>query len=139
MYQWQESCIASACTQSPGWSAELIHAAGFNENLGHVNPDHFPFKSQTFLAEGVRLGAFAPDMDVITGEIPMLTRAVRLGELHANLAASFSESDGWIFAGNDPLKPVVGDLRITYRVVPAGPVILTGWQAGNRLLAKPAE
>lgn len=139
MYQWQESCIADACTQSAGWSQDLVDAAQFKEPLGHVNPDHFPFASQTFVAEGIRLGAFAPDMDLVIAEIPMLPKPVRLGELPANLAASFSEFEGWILAGNDPLNPVVGDLRINYRMISAGAVTLTGKQIGNRLLAVPAE
>lgn len=139
MYQWLESCIAGACTQSPDWSSQRVDAMQFREQLGHTNPDHFPFESKTFLARGVRLGAFSPDMNLVTAEVPMLPKVVRLGELPANLAASFSEFDGWIYAGNDPLNPVVGDLRINYRMVSAGTATLNGWQAGDRLLAKPAE
>jgi hypothetical protein len=139
MYQWQETCIADACTQSTRWWPELIDAAGFNEQLGHVNSASFPFATQTFFAEGVRLGAFRPDMDLIVGAIPMQPRVVKLGDLPANLAASFSEFDGWIFAGNDPLNPVVGDLRINYRMIPAGTATLVGQQVGDRLVAQSAK
>ena len=139
MYQWRENCIADACTQSADWSQELVDTAQFKEELGHTNPGHFPFESQIFLAEGVRLGAFAPELDLVIAEIPMLSKPVRLAELPANLAASFSEFDGWIFAGNDPLNPAVGDLRINYRMIPGGTVTLTGRQIGSQLLALPAE
>lgn len=138
MYQWQESCIDDTCTQSLDWSSDLVDTTQFSEKLGHANPDHFPFESRTFFAKGVRLGAFVPDMALVTAEVPMLSRPVRLGELPANLAASFSELDDWIFAGNDPLAPVAGDLRINYRMVSAGTVTLIGRQAGQRLLAEPA-
>ena len=139
MYQWQETCIADSCTQALGWTSELLDAAQFNEQLGHANPGQFPFASTSFIAEGIRLGAFVPSLDLITAEVPMLPKSVQLLELPANLAASFSEIDGGIFAGNDALHPVVGDLRITYRMVSTGTVTLVGKQAGNRLIAVPAE
>ncbi|MGB0134379.1 TMEM43 family protein [Dokdonella sp.] len=139
MYQWQESCIADSCTQTLGWFPELIDATQFNEKLGHRNPSQFPFASQTFFADGVRLGAFTPSMELVAAQAPMQARPVRLLEMHANLAASFSELDGGIFAGNDFLNPIAGDLRITYHMVPTGTVTLVGVQDGNRLLPAPAE
>lgn len=139
MYQWRETCMAGACTQSSGWSPELIDAAQFNEPLGNVNPDEFPFESQAFFAEGVQVGAFAPDLDLVTAEIPMQPKVVRLGDLPANLAASFSEVDGWIIAGEDPLSPAIGDLRINYRMVSAGTVTLIGRQVGDRLVAETSK
>ncbi|MEZ5461898.1 TMEM43 family protein [Dokdonella sp.] len=139
MYQWQETCIADACTQSSSWSPELIDATQFKEQLGNLNPDEFPFASQAFFAEGVFIGAFAPDLDLVAREVPMLPKRVTLGDLPANLAASFSERDGWIIAGNDLLNPAVGDLRINYRMVSAGVVTLIGRQVGNRLVAEPAN
>lgn len=139
MYQWQEACIDGSCTQTLAWLPELVDATQFNEQLGHSNPDRFPFASQSFFASGVRLGAFAPTMELVVAQAPMQPMAVRLGNMHANLAASFSEFDGGVFAGNDPLNPVAGDLRITYHMVPSGTATLVGVQAGTRLLAVPAE
>lgn len=133
MYQWEESCIGDSCTQSPVWSSTLIDAAAFHEQEGHVNPAGFPFASARFVARGIHIGAFEPDLDLLLAQIPLLARPLRLSELPANLAASASEIDGHIHVGNDPLQPAVGDLRIGYRVVPAATTILEGIQDGRRL------
>ena len=135
MYQWQESCIGDSCAQSPVWSSTLIDTEGFHEKKDHANPAGFPFASARFEAQGIHLGAFEPDLDLILAQVPPVARPLRVSELPANLAASASEIDGHIHVGNDPLQPAIGDLRISYQVVPATTTILEGIQQGNRLVA----
>ena len=61
---------------------------------------------------------------------------VHAAELPPNLAASFADAGGSLYAGGDPAHPKVGELRISYRVVPLGPVVLTGVQREGRLAAE---
>ena len=53
-------------------------------------------------------------------------------ELPPNLAASFRDSDGMLYAG-DPAHRAIGDIRVIYRVIPAGTVEITGTQRGDRI------
>ena len=117
MFQWQESCVAGSCTQSPDWADEWIDTSTFLSRLGHSNPNDFPFVSRQFNAEGIQLGAFKLESDLIIAQIEAQPRPLRLSELPANLAASASELEGLIFLGNDPMYPVVGDLRIGYTII----------------------
>ena len=134
MFQWQETCVAGVCTQAPAWSEAWIDTSTFQSRQGHSNPDDFPFASRQFTAEGIHLGAFKPDPGLILTQLEAQPRPLRLSELPANLAASSSELDGRIFLGNDPMHPVVGDLRIGYSVIPAATATLTGVQKEDRLL-----
>lgn len=135
MYQWQENCIGDTCTQSAIWSSTLIDTSGFHDRSGHENPYGFPFVSARFDAEGIHIGAFQPDLDLILAQVQPVDRPLRISELPANLAASASEIDGRIHVGNDPLQPAVGDLRIGYAVIPAATTILAGIQLSDRLVA----
>lgn len=135
MIQWQQACDAGTCTLHTTWSPELIDSTRFSEAIEQHNPDRFPIASDRFVGKGVRLGAFVPDADLLVSSIGLTPRAVTLTELPGNLAASFSVSDNALFSGNDPEHPIVGDLRIRYRVVTAaGEVSVTGIQQSFRLV-----
>jgi hypothetical protein len=138
MYQWRETCVAGVCTQSPAWSEEWIDTSTFQSRQAHSNPDDFPFTSRRFQASGIHLGAFKPAVGLILAQLKTMPRTLRLSEMPANLAASASELDGGIFLGNDPLHPVVGDLRMSYSMIPAGPATLVGVQKADRLVVPAA-
>jgi hypothetical protein len=96
-----------------------------------------PVTSARFAAPDVRLGAFridaaAFDMVLRTRPVPF---PVTSAKLPSNLAASFRDADGALYTG-DPAKPAVGDVRVRYRVVPAGRLTLTGIQRGDRLIPR---
>ncbi len=133
MFQWQENCIDSVCTQREAWSAQWIDSTRFNEQIGHRNPDRFPLESLEFRGEGIHLGAFQPDLDLVIARIGFVPRPIDPAELSANLAASFSVSDDTLLSGSDPMHPAIGDLRIRYRVVPGGATTLNGIQKSTRL------
>lgn len=134
MLQWQEVCDAGTCTLKPSWSPELIDSTHFNDAAGHRNPDQFPIASDRFVGKGIHLGAFVPDADLLVSSVGLVPRPVALTELSNNLAASFSVSDNAFFSGNDAENPLVGDLRIRYRIVAGGEVSLTGIQQSSRLV-----
>ncbi len=133
MYQWQENCIDSVCTQRADWSAVWIDSTRFSEQVGHRNPDRLPLESMQFDGEGIHLEAFQPDINLVISKVGFVPRPIDPTELSSNLAASFSVSDNQLLSGNDPTHPAVGDLRIRYRVVPGGATTLNGVQKSTRL------
>jgi hypothetical protein len=136
MYQWRESCIDLTCTQFAKWTDTLVDSSRFHDQIGHVNPDRFPFESAQIDATGIHVGVFRPDSDLLVTQLAKVARPVRLDELPANLSASFSEVDGVLVAGTDPLQPAVGGLRIGYSVIPSGTVTLIGIQHDDQLVAR---
>ncbi len=134
MFQWQQSCSAGSCVLQKTWSPELIDSTNFGESAKPRNPDRFPIASGRFVGQGIRLGAFLPDADLLVSSTGLTPRSVSLAELPANLAASFSVSAGTLISGNDPDHPVIGDLRIRYRIVAGGEVRVTGIQQLSRLV-----
>lgn len=134
MYQWHERCLADACTQHAEWSSDPVDSSRFAEPTGHANPTSFPLAAASFAAPLPRVGAFLVDPDLLA-TLPSVPRPVSAAELAPNLAASFRDVDGALFSGDDPAKPVVGDLRVRYHIVATGTVTLTGVQRGERLVA----
>ncbi len=133
MYQWQEQCVANACGQKAVWSPEVIDSNAFRERTGNVNPGRFPFERARFPAGRILLGAFVVDPALVTESLGTKPHPVGLRDVHPNLEASFGEHDGVLYADGDPDKPMIGDLRVSYRVVPVGDVVLTGIQRADRL------
>lgn len=142
MLQWREHCAVSACDYALVWSEQAIDSGAFRERKGHDNATRFPFTSARFVSEDLRLGAFKVDAMLAAASIegPQATAwPVHAKQLPPNLAATFRERDGVLYAGADPDKPAAGDLRVSYRIVATGVRRLTGVQHGDRLQAVPKQ
>lgn len=145
MLQWQEKCNGASCTYQQVWSPQAIDSRKFREQEGHKNPERLPITTGRFSAGEVRLGAFLVDAAALgnyrldsalqTKPVPY---PVKDAELPSNLAISFREVNGALYAG-DPEHRAVGDLRISYRVIPAGNVELVGTQRGDRLIVQKSK
>ncbi len=136
MFQWQEQCLANGCAQRGVWSASLIDSSRFNEKTGNRNPVEFPFGSRMFAATSLRLRGFSIDPALLAG-IAAKPRPVSASELPPNLAAIFREDNDTLYSGEDAARPVIGDLRVRYRISEDGAVTLTGVQRDRSLVAIP--
>jgi len=143
MLQWLEQCAGDKCEYKKVWSPQLIRSGKFREQEGHKNPDRLPLTSARFSAPEVRLGAFRIDAATIGNyrltaalQVQPVAFPVSSSQLPSNLAISFRDSNGVLFAGNDPAHPAIGDIRVSYRIIPATDVQLTGIQRGDRLLVQ---
>ncbi|MGA9341622.1 MAG: TMEM43 family protein [Rhodanobacteraceae bacterium] len=138
MLQWRERCVDGSCTYAKVWSGQWIDSASFHEAAGHENPVRLPFRESRFNAGGLHIGAFAlsaaPRLD---GPRPR-AYPVHVAQLPPNLAVSFHDQDGVLVAGGDPAHPKVGDLRVSYRIIPLGALKVSGVQIGDKLLLRSA-
>ncbi len=139
MRQWRETCAAAACEYTLVWAGKPIDWLTFRERDGHENSMPFPFSSQRFLASGVRLGAFNVDPALAAAAVEPIAYPVHVAQLPPNLAATLREQDGVLYTGAVGSAPAAGDLRIGYRIVPAGEQRLSGIQKGDRLIAPSAR
>ena len=142
MLQWQEKCTGATCTYLQVWSPQIIDSRKFREPEGHRNPERLPITSGRFSAGEVRLGAFAVDAAALgnyrldsalqTKPVPY---PVKDAQLPSNLAVSFREQNGVLYAG-DPEHRAVGDVRVSYRIIPAGKIDIVGIQHGDRVIVQ---
>ena len=137
MLQWRECGPSHDCEYVLQWSQQPVDSSAFKK--GHENPAHLPFVSERFLADDIRLGAFKVDAALVATAVESTAFPVHVAQLPANLAATFRDHDGVLYAGADPDHGAVGDLRVSYRVVAAGPVHLNAFQEGDHLKSLPAR
>jgi hypothetical protein len=143
MLQWREQCTGGKnCTYQQVWSPQLISSAKFREPDGHKNPDRLPLTTARFSSSDVRLGAFKVDAAVLGNyrldeslKIKPLPFKVSSAQLPSNLATTFRDYNGALYAG-DPEHRKVGDVRVSYRIIPAAKVDLVGIQRGERLIVQ---
>jgi hypothetical protein len=133
MFQWREHCEhGAACTYETAWSSQRIESSGFREPQGHENPP-MRLVDAHFAGADLKLGAFAADPELVAAQAVLVDHPVHAADLPPNLAATFADANGALYAGGDAAHPRVGEVRVSYRVAPLGEIVLRGVQHGNRL------
>lgn len=139
MYQWRERESGSGqdrrYTYSREWSASVNSSKYFRDSSGHRNPP-FTFMSRDFGAsdattEAVPVGAKAALH--LGGAEDLAVDDTGLATVKKALGRPVQVSGGGYYAGESPDVPRVGDLRITYKVVPEGPASFIGRQEPSGL------
>lgn len=140
MLQWREKCAAGTCDYALEWSEKPVDSHAFRDQAGHANTVAFPFGGKDFHPADVRLGAFRVDAgNAFRESDPVVAFPVHTTQLPPNLAASFRDHDGMLYAGADADHPAAGDLRVSYRIVAAGKVLIAGIQQGEYLKPRPSH
>jgi hypothetical protein len=146
MYQWQEikksetrktvggsEETVTTYSYEKGWSSSPINSQQFKVPDGHANPA-MRYRGATFKGGEVTLGAFRPG-EQVTGMLPesetVRVDAAMAEALRAHVSGPVQAIDGRFYLGEDPSQPRLGDMRIGYRLVPAGAVSVIGRQSGT--------
>jgi hypothetical protein len=146
MYQWKEESKSETRRNVGGseetvttyeyvrtWSETRNDSSRFKRQEGHVNPQ-MRYRAASYSSRDATLGAFRPGTNVID-RLPA-SETVSLDPSLANRLAGRIKgpvhvADGRIYLGDNPSQPNIGDLRISFRLAPAGPASIIGRQAGN--------
>lgn len=122
MWQWQEARDADgARSYRPIWAEQAIDSRSFAGDGSHANPD-MPFASAQWWSSTALLGGLSVAPDLLAGLDGWQPVAADDSLLPENLAVVFRAVDGMLISGNDPHAPEIGDLRVHWQVLPAGPV-----------------
>jgi hypothetical protein len=132
MFQWRERCEGAVCAYDAIWSAQPLDSHGFRQAQGHENPP-MRLADAHFAGADIKLGSFVVDAEIVAAQIAPVDHPVHSADLPPNLAASFADANGALYAGGDAAHPRVGEVRVSYRVAPLGEAVLRGVQHGNRL------
>jgi Transmembrane protein 43 len=146
MYQWREEAKSETRKNVGGseetvttysydreWSTTPINSRKFKRLDGHENPA-MRYHGADFMASDVTLGAFRPGTHIVrTLPVSQDVRvdAAMAQSLRARVSEPVQASDGKFYLGANPGEPRIGDMRISYRLTPAGPVSIIGRQAGS--------
>ena len=142
MLQWQQQCRGTECTYQQVWSPQLINSSKFREPADHQNPARLPMTTARFSSNDVRLGAFRIDAATLGNyrldaslRIKPTPFRVTSAQLPSNLAPTFRDFNGALYAG-DPEHRKVGDVRVSYRIIPVSKVDVIGIQRGDKLVVQ---
>lgn len=141
MYQWVErreekkndaGNTETTYRYEQRWSHEEINSRNFQNRNQYYNP-RMPFRSETFLAKNVSLGAFklAPDQ---VNKISGYDRLMIDDELLRNFRQRFRmarRSGDYIYSSNSISNPRVGDVRVMYQVYNNQDASVIAMQSGN--------
>lgn len=148
MFQWKETSqsrtedklgggqeTVTTYTYSKVWDDAPIDSSQFKQPAGHANPP-MEITSQDFQVPEAELGAFSLSPRVIAmvgGEQAYPVSPSQTEAIDAAYAGTkrVTVQEGRIYLGFNPTSPAVGDYRISYRVVPLGPVSVVGQQVGS--------
>lgn len=146
-------------TYAKEWKSEAVDSSGFQQQTGHENPP-MTIQGAEINAPSGTMGGFTVNENVLSrlGD----AQPVPLGEAQREaITAAVGNSRPVTVANNQILisanapaaanpfapeapaatttAPVIGDQRVTYSVVPAGPISVVGAQQGNSFAAYQAK
>jgi Transmembrane protein 43 len=147
MYQWKESSSTKdgrrTYSYSAEWSSAPQDSSRFRDAANHRNPG-FPFASQTFRAADATLGSYRLGEATLaafqsrseTRVTPPQTAVDGAGR-RANRSAALV--DGELYLGRDQANPVVGDMKVSWRLIAAGPGSIAARQTAGEFSAYTAR
>ena len=152
MYQWKETEKSETKEQVGGsktttktysynkdWSNDEIKSSSFKQASGHSNPA-MPYKSQTFQAQNVALGAFALNTNQVSRLSGAQDFTVQGVDAPSQLAAKRLTVTGTSFyLGNNPADPQIGDMKISFKTLKPADVSIIAQQQGNSFIAYPTK
>ena len=135
MFQWREIRVGGSVHYEMDWADRPIDASRFQQPGSHANPGQFPIQGKQFDAGLVRLGGFKLSsalQQALPGSMPV---SPQMKTLPANLAASFSEYNGYLVTSEHPGSPRVGDIRVSWQGIPQQLVTVVARVDGGQLEA----
>ena len=144
MYQWKESSHTqtkkklgggkkrvTTYTYSKVWSDKLINSAGFKKPDSHQNPGSMPYNSETFNVNKVTLGAFTLPSSLVNRIGGSENIAVKPEDVPQAISSQAQAYNGEFFIGGNPGAPEIGNVRITFSLVPPTKITVVARQVGN--------
>jgi hypothetical protein len=142
MYQWIERSEKSGSGKERTYSYQEGWQSGINSHQGgsssHRNPGSYTFPSGTETVPQARLGQFqvpAAILQKIGATAPFIPEARDLRAIPAQLRSPVQLSGSTLYLGKDPSAPAIGDERVSFRILPPGPISVIARQVGDSLAA----
>lgn len=154
MYQWHEeeqrerrqrggeTRRVTTYSYHTDWSERAIDSSRFNDSRQHTNPGELPYEQVEEHANDVRIGDFQLTASFIA-QLDQYTQISLDEEFVSELPDGLDETaqlDGdYVYIGDNPSSPEVGDVRISFSVVEPHVVSVIGAQEGSTLAGYATE
>ncbi|MDX1631254.1 MAG: TMEM43 family protein [Thermoanaerobaculia bacterium] len=151
MYQWQEEShsetetkvgggteTVTTYTYDKGWSDRHHDSSTFKKPAGHENPE-MPYTDAAWTAADVSVGAFQLPEGFVERLSAYEPLHLEEGEEEGYPNGFRITEAGNFYRGATPSSPEVGDLRITFEIVPEQNVSVVAQQVGNTVGPFPTE
>jgi Transmembrane protein 43 len=148
MYQWKESSQSkteknlggsetteTTYTYEKTWSDDAIDSSGFKKQDGHQNPSSMPYKSETFAASNITLGAFKlsdPFISQINSFEDYALSQKNIDAIDPTVKSEYTLSGNTYFHG-DASSPQVGAIRISYGIIKPTDLSVIGKQDAGEI------
>jgi hypothetical protein len=146
MYQWKEESKTETRKNVGGseetvttyeytrvWAETRNDSSRFKRPEGHVNPQ-MQYRSTSYSSRDATLGAYRPGANVVdqlpANDVVPLDASLA-NKLAGRVKGPVHMADSRIYLGDNPSDPRIGDLRISYKLAPAGPTSIVGRQVGS--------
>ncbi len=148
MYQWKEEQRTETRSNAGGsqtrtttyeytkvWSDRPIDSSRFRRRDGHENPS-MPATGRSQTAANATLGTFRADSRVIAlfgsgSERRLDVTDAQLRAFANRFGSQARLNDGGVYVGYDAGNPAVGDVRVTFSILPEGPATVVARQVGQ--------
>lgn len=131
MYQWKETCEDNngneVCRYSMVWDDEIINSNAF-EDATHNNPSSMPYSSETFTADGSKIGGFSLDRELLNQL--SADKKINLKDTAKTTNMGLT-TDGTYYTNVQNETPKVGDIRISFSYNDATNVSVLAVQNNN--------
>ncbi|MFI5380971.1 MAG: TMEM43 family protein [Tepidisphaerales bacterium] len=134
------------------WEPKPVSSQNFKHPEGHQNAAAMAYSAQTFVASPIKAGAFtlssaladhltnfekypvaAPSAAPVGPEAAPVEAPVTPSPRPVAMPTGIKGFDGGYYKGADPASPQIGDLKVTFSVVKAGPVSVIAKQMSGQL------
>jgi hypothetical protein len=155
MYQWKEdeksetrknlggsTETVKTYTYEKVWSDKKIDSSKFKHPQDHENPGAMLAENVTIVAKKGMLGAFQLTPGVIgkmQGDEALTPTDEDLGKLKPALKDKAKLCDEGFYFGGDPTAPVIGDQRVTFKVLKPGTFSVLAQQLGQTFAPYPTH
>lgn len=133
-YQWVEKESGSGQDRkfayTREWRDQPVDSTRFKFPQGHQNPGAFNWKSDSFVAKDARINAYPIGSAVghLSGSSEFSVDPASLDAAKKAHVWQVHLHGGGYYVGLNPMNPMVGHYRITYRLVPEGRASFIGKQ-----------
>lgn len=118
------------------WSDRAVDSSRFRSASDHRNPPMPNLASRDFSASDARLGAFRVSENVIgllSAREKLDVPETALAQARNRLGGRTRIAQGIVYSGDNPDQPNVGDVRVSWNLLPLTPVSIVGRQTQSDL------
>ncbi len=148
MYQWKEVKSSEKINKSDGstetvtryryektWSEDLIDSSRFHKAGHPQNPSEMPYQTTEFTSREVKLGGYILANELVRGISGYQPHPVTTRPWNLTLSKPITPAESGFYVGYSSMNPNVGDLKITFEIVPPKTVSVAAKQENGRLVS----